>query len=63
MAKHPISVEYLGRVAVVTIDNDQKLNSLSQRHYYDLAQLMREIAKHDEVYITVILGKGRFFSA
>lgn len=58
-----ISVEYRGRVAVITIDNDKKLNALSQMNYYDLAQKMREIATHDEVFITVITGKGRYFSA
>lgn len=58
-----IGLEYRGRVALITIDNDKKLNSLSQQQYYDLAQKMREIATHDEVFITVILGKGRYFSA
>ncbi|KAF7550929.1 hypothetical protein G7046_g7862 [Stylonectria norvegica] len=58
-----ISLDYRGRVAVLTIDNDKKLNSLSQMQYYDLAQKMREIATHDEVFITVILAKGRYFSA
>lgn len=61
--KSPITVEYRGRVAIVTLDNDKKLNSLSQKQYYELAQSMREIAKHDEVYITVLMGKGRYFSA
>lgn len=58
-----ISLEYRGRVAILTIDNEQKLNALSQHNYYDLAQKMREIATHDEVFITVILAKGRYFSA
>lgn len=58
-----ISLDYRGRVAVLTIDNDTKLNALSQFQYYDLAQKLREIATHDEVFITVILAKGRFFSA
>jgi hypothetical protein len=58
-----ISLEYRGRVAVLTIDNDQKLNSLSQMQYYDLAQKMREIATRDDIFITVILAKGRYFSA
>ncbi|KAI5459880.1 enoyl-CoA hydratase/isomerase [Mariannaea sp. PMI_226] len=61
--KSVISLEYRGRVAVLTIDNDAKLNALSQMQYYDLAQKMREIATHDEVFITVILAKGRYFSA
>lgn len=58
-----IQLEYRGRVAVITIANDKKLNSLSQMQYYDLAQKLKEIEKHDEVFVTVILGKGRYFSA
>lgn len=58
-----ISLEYRGRVAVLTIDNESKLNSLSQMEYYDLAQKLREVATHDEVFITVLLAKGRYFSA
>ena len=58
-----IQVEYRGRVAVLTIDNEKKLGALSQAQYYELATRMGEIAKHEEVFVTVILGKGRFFSA
>jgi enoyl-CoA hydratase/carnithine racemase len=58
-----IKVEYLGRIAILTIDNPTKLNALSGAQYYELAQRMQEVAEHDEVYITIIIGKGRFFSA
>ncbi|KAK3692617.1 ClpP/crotonase-like domain-containing protein [Podospora appendiculata] len=58
-----IGLEYRGRVAVITIDNDKKLNALNQSQYYDLAQRMREVAARDDVYITLIIGKGRYFSA
>lgn len=58
-----IDLEYRGRLAILTINNEKKLNSLTQMQYYDLAQKMREIATHDEVFITVVLGKGRYFSA
>ncbi|KAF4977350.1 hypothetical protein FZEAL_6122 [Fusarium zealandicum] len=58
-----IRLDYRGRVAVLTIENEHKLNSLGIMQYYDLAQKMREIATHDEVFITVILAKGRYFSA
>ncbi|UNI21382.1 Delta(3)-Delta(2)-enoyl-CoA isomerase [Purpureocillium takamizusanense] len=62
-AESVISVEYRGRVAVITIDNDKKLNALGQLQYYELARLMQEVATHDEVFVTVILAKGRYFSA
>ncbi|KAF6806587.1 enoyl-CoA hydratase/isomerase [Colletotrichum sojae] len=58
-----VSLEYRGRVALLTIENDRKLNALSQPQYYDLAQKLREIATHDEVFITVLTAKGRYFSA
>ncbi|KUI64549.1 3,2-trans-enoyl-CoA isomerase [Cytospora mali] len=63
MADSVITLEYNGRVATITIDNRKKLNALSLAQYYDLAQKLREVATHDEVYITVLLAKGRFFSA
>jgi peroxisomal 3,2-trans-enoyl-CoA isomerase len=56
-------VDYRGRVAVVTMNNERKLNAMTGPQYYELAQIMREIATHDEVYITFLTGKGRYFSA
>jgi len=56
-----VKVEYKGKIAVITIDNEQKLNALDQDGYYQLATYMREVATHDEVFITVLTGKGMFF--
>ena len=53
-----ITVEYRGRVAIITIDNQQKLNALTQDQYYQIAKFLREIAEHDEVFITVLTAKG-----
>lgn len=58
-----VSVEYNGRIAVITIDNQEKLNALNQDQYYAISQLLREVATHSEVFITVLTGKGTFFSA
>jgi peroxisomal 3,2-trans-enoyl-CoA isomerase len=63
MAASPITVEYQGRVAIITINNPAKLGALDQTGYYALASAMREVATHDEVFITLLIGKGRFFSA
>jgi Delta3-Delta2-enoyl-CoA isomerase len=54
----PISCEYKDKIAVITIDKDHKLNALNQDEYYEIARYMREIATHDEVFITVLTGKG-----
>ena len=58
-----ISLEYRGRFAIITIDKPEKLNALSRMQYYDLAQKLREVASHDEVFVTVLLATGRYFSA
>jgi Delta3-Delta2-enoyl-CoA isomerase len=63
MASSIFEVEYKGRVAVVIIGNEKKLNALNGPQYFELSQIMREIATHDEVYITFLTAKGRFFSA
>lgn len=56
----PVTLEFKGKIAVITIDNDKKLNALDQDGYYQLACHMREVATHDEVFITVLTGKGMF---
>lgn len=63
MADSVTALEYKGRVAILTIDNQAKLNALNQQQYYDIAKKLREVAAHDEVYVTILLAKGRFFSA
>lgn len=56
----PVTLEFKGRVAVITIDNEKKLNALDQPGYFQLACHMREVATHDEVFITVLTGKGTY---
>jgi peroxisomal 3,2-trans-enoyl-CoA isomerase len=58
-----VNVQYKGRVAIITINNPKKLGALNGDGYYQLAKLMREVATHDEVIITVLTGTGAFFSA
>lgn len=55
--------ETRGRIAILTLNLPKKLNALTQAHYYRLATLLREIAERDDITITVLTGKGRFFSA
>ena len=53
-----VRVTYNGKIAVITIDNPKKLNALDQDGYYQLAKLMREVATHEEVFITILTGSG-----
>jgi peroxisomal 3,2-trans-enoyl-CoA isomerase len=61
--EEPILIDYRGRIAIITLNVPKKLNALSGENYYKLARALLEVAEHDEVFITVLTGKGRFFSA
>lgn len=52
-----------GKIAIITLNLPKKLNALTQDLYYRLSCLMREIATRDDIYITILTGKGRYFSA
>jgi peroxisomal 3,2-trans-enoyl-CoA isomerase len=58
-----VSIEYRGGVAIITLDNQKKLNALTKDGFYQISKFLREIEAHEEVHITVLIGKGRFFSA
>jgi peroxisomal 3,2-trans-enoyl-CoA isomerase len=62
-SEDPILVEYRGRIAIITLNVPKKLNALSGENYYKLARALVEVAEHDEVFITVLTGNGRYFSA
>jgi peroxisomal 3,2-trans-enoyl-CoA isomerase len=63
MAEPGILIEYKRKVAIITLNVPKKLNALNGDLYYQLARAMHEVASHDEVFITVLTGRGRFFSA
>lgn len=58
-----ITLTFQDRVAIVTLNRPDKLNALNQDLYYLLAERLREIERRDDIYITVLTGTGRFFSA
>lgn len=58
-----ISLTYKGRIAIIKINRPSKLNALSQDQYYLLADRLREVERRDDIFITVLTGTGRFFSA
>lgn len=59
----PISLEIKGKIAVITIDKQQKLNALTQDEYYEIAKYLREIAFNDDITITVLTAKGMFVAS
>jgi peroxisomal 3,2-trans-enoyl-CoA isomerase len=58
-----IKVEYLNRIAIITLNRPERLNALPKDGFYNLSQRLREVDSHDEVSTTILIGKGRFFSA
>ncbi|KAI9880367.1 MAG: hypothetical protein M1830_003684 [Pleopsidium flavum] len=58
-----VTLDTSGKIAIITINLEKKLNALTQDHYYRLSTLMRDVAARDDIYVTVLTGKGRYFSA
>jgi len=58
-----VTLDIKGRVAIITINQPKKLGALSQDLFFHLSQLMRHVDGRDDVFITVLTGTGRFFSA
>lgn len=62
-SEQPILVEYRGKAAIITLNAPKKLNALSADNYYQLARAMNDVAARDDIYMTILTGNGRFFSA
>ncbi|KAE8354786.1 ClpP/crotonase-like domain-containing protein [Aspergillus coremiiformis] len=58
-----IRLTYQDRTAIVTLSRPEKLNALDQDLYYLLGERLREVDKRDDIFITILTGTGRFFSA
>ncbi len=63
MDDEAITFETRGKVAIITLNREKKLNALSADLYYRLAVLMNQVAAREDIFITILTGKGRFFSA
>ncbi|KAI4914293.1 uncharacterized protein J4E92_009707 [Alternaria infectoria] len=59
----PIITTYSGKTAIITLNVPKKLNALDADTYYLLARAMNEVAARPDIYITILTGRGRFFSA
>ncbi|KAF2755593.1 d3,d2-enoyl-CoA isomerase-like protein [Pseudovirgaria hyperparasitica] len=58
-----VTIEYRGKIAIITLNLPKKLNALSHALYFRIACLLHEIAARDDIFITLLAAKGRFFSA
>jgi Delta3-Delta2-enoyl-CoA isomerase len=60
---HKITLECRDTLAIITLNNPTKLNALTKDLYYQLASFLYEVAARDEILVTLLIGRGRFFSA
>jgi peroxisomal 3,2-trans-enoyl-CoA isomerase len=58
-----ILLEKRGKVAIITFNREKKLNALNSDLYFKLGSMMQQVAAMPDIFITVITGKGRFFSS
>lgn len=58
-----VTLSIAGSIATITLDRPKALNALTLDDYQLLATLLRRAAANDAVIITVITGKGKYFSA
>ncbi|KAJ5517121.1 Crotonase core [Penicillium freii] len=52
-----------GIFAVITLNNPTKFNALTQSLYYRLTSLLREAEGNPDIYVTILISEGPFFSA
>lgn len=63
MASEIVTLTRRGRIAIITLNQPKKLNAMDQDSYYRLSCLLQDVAKMDDISITILTGTGRFFSA
>lgn len=63
MSLPAVTIGYHGSIAIIMLNKPQKLNSLTKDEFYELATLLREADGRPEIIVTLLIGKGRFFSA
>jgi peroxisomal 3,2-trans-enoyl-CoA isomerase len=58
-----VKLEYRGSIAIITLNYPQKLNVLTKDDFYQLAAYLNQTAERDDMLITLLIGKGKYFSA
>ncbi len=63
MAEQRVLVERLGRVAVVTLNQPERLNVLNAAMVHDATRALAELGGDEQVTVVVLTGAGRAFVA
>lgn len=62
-ANDAVILEIRKNIAIITLNKPKKLNAMTSEDYFRVACLLHEVAAMEDVTITVIVGKSRFFSS
>lgn len=63
MAYENIVFEKQGRIAYITLNRPEHLNAFSQEQSYEMEDIFDEFDADDDLYVAILSGKGRCFSA
>ena len=63
MAAEVVTLAKQGRVAIIRLNQPKKLNALGEDGYSRLSYILQDVARMDDIAITVIVGTRGFFSA
>ena len=63
MTYEHIILEKKNRVAIITLNRLEKLNSFNPRMYAELSDAATEVSNDDEIRVGILTGTGRAFSA
>ncbi|KND01465.1 uncharacterized protein SPPG_03267 [Spizellomyces punctatus DAOM BR117] len=63
MSYQDLEVRVEGGIGTITLSREEKFNSFRQGTYSALQQALQDLAERDDVSITVLTGKGKFFSS
>ncbi|TPX59843.1 hypothetical protein PhCBS80983_g02233 [Powellomyces hirtus] len=63
MSFQDLEVSVKDGLGYITLSREEKFNSFRQRTYTELKQALDGLAARDDVSITVLTGKGKFFSS
>ncbi|KAJ3174365.1 hypothetical protein HDU88_000333 [Geranomyces variabilis] len=58
-----VTIAVQGGIGIITINRPEKFNSFRKQTYTDVQQALLQLADNKDVIITVLTGKGRFFSS
>ncbi|XP_025198220.1 enoyl-CoA delta isomerase 2, mitochondrial-like [Melanaphis sacchari] len=58
-----ILVDYVGSVQIISFNRPKKLNAMSFQCYNEVTKALKEGAKNDSVFLTILTGVGKAYSS